>query len=153
MVTMCVAREQENEARGVHEDTDSICRHVVNSQEYRTALARRGMLRSDHEEFNHFMFGGARTFDGDLSRWDVSSVTDMSNMFSYAASFNRPLTSWKVNKVKSFRSFLSSAWSFDSSVKDLVKWLDQSLSSERTERHRDIPLGDLGRVERRERLT
>ena len=27
------------------------------------------------------MFSGAAAFNGDLSRWDVRNVTDMSNMF------------------------------------------------------------------------
>eukprot|EP00966_Prymnesium_polylepis_P097246 2252644-Prymnesium_polylepis.1 len=54
---MCEQREAENELRGVYEDDDTICRHVVNSQEFKEALARRGQVREDHEEFTAYMFG------------------------------------------------------------------------------------------------
>ena len=45
------------------------------------------------------MFDGATDFNGDLSSWDVSSVTDMNNMFYYATSFNQPLNDWDVSSV------------------------------------------------------
>jgi hypothetical protein len=59
MAIMCEEREADNEARGVHEDEEAICRHVVNSDAYTEALTRRGALRGDHLEFNEFMFGRA----------------------------------------------------------------------------------------------
>ena len=45
------------------------------------------------------MFSDATVFNGDLSSWDVSSVTDMYAMFSDANSFNGDLTSWDVSSV------------------------------------------------------
>ena len=38
------------------------------------------------------MFNGATSFNGDLSSWNVSSVTDMTYMFFNAISFNGDLS-------------------------------------------------------------
>ena len=38
-------------------------------------------------------------FDGDLPKWDVSSVTDMDSMFSYEKLFNGGLPKWDVSRV------------------------------------------------------
>ena len=45
------------------------------------------------------MFGGAISFNQDLSGWDVSMVTNMRNMFGGATSFNQDLSGWDVSKV------------------------------------------------------
>ena len=42
------------------------------------------------------VFHGATSFNGDLSAWDVSEVTDMSDMFYRATSFNQNLGAWYV---------------------------------------------------------
>ena len=39
------------------------------------------------------MFWGATTFNGDISSWDVSSVTTMSHTFYNATAFDQSLTS------------------------------------------------------------
>ena len=46
-----------------------------------------------------FMFDQSNTFNGDISTWDVSSVTDMSYMFNYATSFNQDISGWDVSSV------------------------------------------------------
>jgi surface protein len=38
-------------------------------------------------------------FNDDISRWDVSNVTDMSSMFEDAYVFNQPIGGWNVSKV------------------------------------------------------
>ena len=38
-------------------------------------------------------------FNKDLSKWDVSAVTDMRNMFSDASAFNQDLSKWDVSAV------------------------------------------------------
>jgi len=46
------------------------------------------------------MFEGATSFNQPLNDWDISNVTDMSNMFNGASSFNQDLTSWDVSNVE-----------------------------------------------------
>jgi len=44
--------------------------------------------------------GVSSTFNNsDVSSWDVSTVTNMKNMFRYCPSFNQPLDSWDVSNV------------------------------------------------------
>merc|ERR1711934_301315 len=45
------------------------------------------------------MFSDAKAFNGDISKWDVSSVTDMSDMFSEAESFDGDVSKWDVSRV------------------------------------------------------
>ena len=49
-----------------------------------------------------YIVGGARKEDtvkkyGEINNWDVSKVTDMSEMFIGARSFNQPLNNWNVS--------------------------------------------------------
>ena len=45
-----------------------------------------------------FMFSRAAAFDGGISGWDVSSVVNMEYMFSSAAAFNQDISSWNVSR-------------------------------------------------------
>ena len=45
------------------------------------------------------MFRDATKFDGDLSKWDVSSVKNMQGMFWGATGFNHGLSKWVVSSV------------------------------------------------------
>ena len=39
-------------------------------------------------------------FNGDISSWDVSNVTDMSYMFYKCFNFNQDISNWDVSNVK-----------------------------------------------------
>ena len=45
------------------------------------------------------MFKGASAFYQDISRWDVSSATDMNGLFMEATVFNQDISSWNVSNV------------------------------------------------------
>ena len=93
-----------------------------------------------------FMFAGAKSFNSDLSKWDVSSVKDMPNTFWKASAvstiqlfkvcvftlyiltrsllsctpqFNSDISRWKVQNVKSFNQMFREAVVFNT---DLSRW-------------------------------
>merc|ERR1719174_3187304 len=65
------------------------------------------------------MFYYAESFNGDLSKWDVSSVTNMVGMFYYASKFNGDLSKWDVSSVTTMTEMFAAASLFNG---DLSKW-------------------------------
>ncbi|MCF8294850.1 MAG: BspA family leucine-rich repeat surface protein, partial [Bacteroidales bacterium] len=53
-----------------------------------------------------YMFNSGDNFNGDISNWDVSNVTDMSYMF-YSTSFNQDISNWDVSHVTNFNYMLN----------------------------------------------
>merc|ERR1719201_2944275 len=49
----------------------------------------------------NFMFSAAKSFDADISKWDVVSVKSMDRMFSHATSFKQKLCgdAWVQSKA------------------------------------------------------
>ena len=45
----------------------------------------------------------------DLSRWDVSNVTDMSDMFAHASRSTQDLSKWDVSKVTNMDCMFNTA--------------------------------------------
>jgi surface protein len=62
------------------------------------------------------MFVNQNLFNQDLSRWDVSKVNSMSFMFNYASAFNQDISRWDVSRVTDISSMFSSASTFNQNI-------------------------------------
>ena len=85
------------------------------------------------------MFIGASDFDGDLSGWNVSQVTDMSQMF-FGTAFNGDLSGWNVSSVRDMNRMFDNARSFH---QNLGNWYITLNST--TIEHPDVP-GVIGKI-------
>lgn len=65
------------------------------------------------------MFNGAKVFNGDISKWDVSRVTDMTGTFREAQAFNRDISKWDVSKVINMIAMFKGAKAFN---RNLRQW-------------------------------
>ena len=65
------------------------------------------------------MFYGAKNFNSDLSKWDVSKVDNIAAMFSGCGKFNSYLSRWNVTQVSIMDSLFSNCVVFNS---DLSRW-------------------------------
>ena len=92
-------------------------------------LKRMIKVRGDEGNFNdidtsdiasiQFLFNYNSTFNGDITGWNVSSVTDMGSMFYNAKSFNQPIGNWVFPKVENMNNMFCHATSFN---QDISKW-------------------------------
>jgi surface protein len=57
--------------------------------------------------------------DKQIGDWDVSRVTDMSELFDSRTSFNEPLNNWNVSKVTNMNKMFNSCYKFN---QELNKW-------------------------------
>ena len=64
----------------------------------------------------HGMFADVANFNGDISEWDVSSVTDMAQMFWGAKNFNCNISSWDTSSVEIIYSMFYDAESFNQPI-------------------------------------
>ena len=58
------------------------------------------------------LFQDKTTFNSDISNWNVSNVTNMTNMFQLATAFNSPINNWDVRKVTNISRMFNFASSF-----------------------------------------
>ena len=65
------------------------------------------------------MFEGCNEFNCDLSKWDVGNVVEMKNMFHLCYKFDSDLSDWDVHKVQSMEGMFDRCESFNC---DLSKW-------------------------------
>ena len=63
------------------------------------------------------IFIDAKSFNHDLSKWDVSRVTDMTRMFDSAFSFNQNLFDWDVSRVTKMNVMFLNAIAFTKTLK------------------------------------
>jgi surface protein len=73
------------------------------------------------------LFADEASFNGDISSWDTSSVTDMSNMFAAASSsFNQDIGNWDVSKVTNMTRMFYLASVFN---QDIGNWDTSSVTN------------------------
>jgi len=65
------------------------------------------------------LFFQEKSFNQDISGWDVSNVTNMNSMFEYATSFNKDIGSWDVSKVDDMLRMFRMAKTFN---QDISRW-------------------------------
>ena len=62
------------------------------------------------------MFNWAEQFDGDISTWNTSEVTNMAGMFGNAKNFNQPIGNWNTSKVTTMNSMFYYAHKFNQPI-------------------------------------
>lgn len=66
----------------------------------------------------YMMFMDARSFNSDISHWDVSTITNFRYMFSRATSFNQPLNDWDMSSAIYISQMFYGAASFNQDLND-----------------------------------
>lgn len=62
------------------------------------------------------LFYELNSFNEDISRWDVSKVKNMEGMFNEAENFNQPIGNWKVSKVTNMTDMFNAAKAFNQPI-------------------------------------
>lgn len=86
------------------------------------------------------MFDGASNFNQSIKLWNVSNVNNMSYMFSGAKEFNQDINNWDVGNVTNMSSMFANAFSFNN---PLNNW-DVSSVTDMNRMFRDEALGSEG---------
>jgi surface protein len=63
-----------------------------------------------------FLFYADPSFNQDISRWDVSNVTDMSFMFYGSYCFNQNISQWVTSKVTNMHNMFFNARKFNQNI-------------------------------------
>ena len=75
-----------------------------------------------------FMFYRCKLFNQDISNWNVSNVTDMSGMFLTCTKFNQDISNWDVSNVENMSWMFGNCKSFNQDISswDVFKVTDMS---------------------------
>ena len=66
----------------------------------------------------NYMFYDAFYFNQPIGKWDVSNVTDMSGMFYCAYDFNQPIGKWDVSNVTDMSFMFCQAYEFNKPIRN-----------------------------------
>lgn len=84
------------------------------------------------EKFGGYGFG---KFNGNISQWNTSKVTNMAFMFSGARNFNKPINNWDVSNVAEMKAMFNDTWRFNQPLNNWdvsnVKNMDYMFSNTR----------------------
>jgi surface protein len=58
----------------------------------------------DSSQCGHLTYTAMRSFNGDVSMWDVSKITTLFNTFRQASVFNSDISKWDVSKVTTIKN-------------------------------------------------
>jgi len=86
------------------------------SAEKRTKSINSCWIGSTNNITRNFFY--AKNFNVDISKWDVSNVTNMEGMFHKASSFNQPLNSWDVSNVTNMEGMFVGATAFNGDINE-----------------------------------
>ena len=62
-----------------------------------------------------YLYDNRNKYNGDISKWDTSNVTNMHGMFSYSF-FNQPIGDWDVSNVINMSNMFFEAWKFNQPI-------------------------------------
>ena len=71
------------------------------------------------------MFSGANAFDQDIGDWHTSNVNNMSSMFRGASAFDQDISDWDTSNVNNMNSMFRDASVFD---KDISNWITSKVT-------------------------
>ena len=91
------------------------------------------------------MFNTATAFNGDISKWDVSSVTKMDLMFQHATSFKHKLceVAWVHSRASKRSMFESSSGSISQTVCTSAPTTDTTVATRKYASRRPLPAREL----------
>lgn len=72
------------------------------------------------------MFNGANNFNADISKWNTGNVTKMARMFAELDVFNQDISNWNTSKVTDMRAMFRNAKNFN---QDLSKWNTENVTN------------------------